>query len=410
MSETVRPCSSGPSRSSTCTELYPELGVNGHSPNATLGQALDHIDNPHFNGPPPGRSTGAMLDRSIHELFADTPTLDRVLKAMTLEQGISYIEALEKLQESSVMARSGTVRELFQWASVNAPDDLAEDVKLLERAATEAEAAYQHDTRKLTQEQTNAMGMVLLDSGAGGRSADVGAMIGDPAEFERRFHRARRAAPHMYEAGAPGRERFREDDRLHLDSGLDLVRTLERGNELQAAGARRAQLTRQLEQTLTGTADKRARMRMLDGEIAKLREERDRIAPHAPTLDPESGQLRTLDQHEKSYTEQIDEPELQLQIIDRKRELGESYEDARRHVLEAAHAAAPSPGDTPAGPYDPGSRRLDQRVRERLRLLDRPEGDYQRTLEEIFTEDRDADMGLSRRGPLFPVSDGMRKP
>jgi hypothetical protein len=49
-------------------------------------------------------------------------------------------------------------------------------------------------------------------------------------------------------------------------------------------------------------------------------------------------------------------------------------------------------------------------VRERLRLLDRPEGDYQRTLEEIFTEDRDADMGLSRRGPLFPVSDGMRKP
>jgi hypothetical protein len=48
-------------------------------------------------------------------------------------------------------------------------------------------------------------------------------------------------------------------------------------------------------------------------------------------------------------------------------------------------------------------------VRERLTLLGRPESDYQRALEEIFVEDRDADMGIVW-GPLYPVSDRTRKP
>ena len=92
--------------------------------------------------------------------------------------------------------------------------------------------------------------------------ADVGGMIGDPTEFERRFSRARRAAPGMYQTGEAGRERFREEDRMHLDSGLDLVRTLERVGELQAAGTRRAQLTRRLEQTLAGVSRLRASRRL----------------------------------------------------------------------------------------------------------------------------------------------------
>jgi len=46
--------------------------------------------------------------------------------------------------------------------------------------------------------------------------------------------------------------------------------------------------------------------------------------------------------------------------------------------------------------------------RDRLALLDRPETEYQRTLEEIFTQDRDAAMGV-RRLPLVPVSDPRHK-
>ena len=338
-----------------------------------------------------------MLDRAPGELFNDNKLLDQTIKAVSLEKGIGYVEALEKLH-SGLEMYPRTVRELFLNAGVP-DDDVVEDVRLLERADEEASAAYAHDTRQLSQERTNARGMVMLDS-----DADTGGMVGDPAEFERRFSRARRAAPGMYHAGDDGRERFREDDRLHLDSELDLVRTLERGNELQAAGTRRAQLTRELEQTLAGTADKRARVRLLDSEISKLRVQRDRIAPPA-AAPPPSGGLRTLAKPQSDAAAFLD-PDLQLQIIDRMRTLDESYEDARLHVLEAAPSATPTPPDELA---ESRTRQLDQRVRERLTQLGRPDSDYQRTLEEIFAEDRDADMGVIRRGPPFPASERTRK-
>ena len=82
-----------------------------------------------------------------------------------------------------------------------------------------------------------------------------------------------------------------------------------------------------------------------------------------------------------------DDVELQVAILDRVR-LGESYEVARRFVLASAG--------------------LNQRVRDRLKQLGRPESEYPRTLEEILAEDRDADMGVIR-GPLFPVSDPGRQ-
>ncbi len=405
--------------------LYRELGVTpALGSNPTLGQVVDHLDNPHLDGPSSGPSKGLQLDASAKALFGDNKLLDRTLKAISLEKGISYVAALEKLTRAFDYAPRGTVRELFQRAGVNEPGDVAEDVKLLSRADAEASASYEQETRNLARECTNPRGMLLIDQGA-----DVGGMIGDPAEFERRFFRARSAAPGMYEAGDDGRESFREQDRLHLDAGLDLVRTLERSGELQAAGNRRVQVRRQLEQSLTGSRDQRARVRLLDAEIAKLRGQRDRLIP-STSREPQRDSLRTLDRGANDPSPSL-HPDLQMRIImERRRELDEPYDVAREKVLAEAHdvgapltldddpdsarfvsrpGAAQAPADTTPTDVEPGWRSMGERVSARLVQLGRPESDYQRTLEELIVEDRDAAGGVIR-GPLYPVTDPGPRP
>ena len=97
-----------------------------------------------------------MLDRAPGELFNHNKLLDQTVKAISLEKGIGYVEALEKLHGGLEMYPR-TVRELFQNAGVHT-DEVAEDVRLLERADEEAAASYAHDTRQLSQERTNAHG------------------------------------------------------------------------------------------------------------------------------------------------------------------------------------------------------------------------------------------------------------
>lgn len=128
-------------------------------------------------------------------------------------------------------------------------------------------------------------------------SADVGKVLADPEEFERRLARMRVAESGHWD-GERNRERFRREDKLYAESGNDLVCTAERPRELAAARAEADRVAATLDQAIADAADKREAVKALDREIAQLTdgrpEERDRLKAEA--ADAEEQRLRLLDQ------------------------------------------------------------------------------------------------------------------
>ncbi len=140
--------------------------------------------------------------------------------------------------------------------------------------------------------------------------------------------------------------------------------------------------------------------------------------------------LRTLDRGENDPPASL-HPDLQLRIMERTRQLDEPYDVAREKVLAEAHdigapltldddpgwtrRGSPAPNETAPEnqaprDVDTGWGSMSERVSARQAQLRRPDSDYPRTLQEIMAEDRDAALGITGRGPLFPASDPTDRP
>ena len=100
---------------------------------------------------------------------------------------------------------------------------------------------------------------------------DVGAALADPVERERRYQRARKH-DQRYATPDKGRRAFDADDKVHLEGGIDLVRTMEEppGHRERVAQQRAAEAATALDAAIKSGADKRQRLRLLDAEISKL--------------------------------------------------------------------------------------------------------------------------------------------
>lgn len=66
--------------------------------------------------------------------------------------------------------------------------------------------------------------------------------------YDERLGRIRQVAQPGEYAGDASAEQFKRDDRLHVESGLDLVRTRERPGEIAAARAKAAEVGKELDQ------------------------------------------------------------------------------------------------------------------------------------------------------------------
>jgi hypothetical protein len=370
---------------------------------ATLGQFLDHLDNPHLDRP-----DQMNLDSPLTDIFDDHRQLDRLVRSVSLETGDSYIDALQGLYQAALDGARTLGQALGSVSiAVAKPDGVLEGVKLLESADDQLAETYARDTQQLRAEPVNARGVVQL-----AEDADVGAMLADPVERENRLARARRAAAGAFD-GDEGRNRFFDDDRMHLEAGLDLVRTFERASEIRTAEASHAQQRRELDQAVNDARGARHQARTLDSRIASLRGQRDELAPRtADPVDHHAKRLRLLD---TSGNSEVLSVELQQRVIELGRQRPDlSYADRRRRVLEQAepgtpltlddetvarrHAAAvrletpDSDGpSTPAG-VDPASHRLEKRVQERLRRNGFtgpavPGDAYIKALEQVMAED-----------------------
>ena len=390
-------------------QLSHEIGsIAGHRDDVTLGHMLDHLENPHLDGPRAASSGGAraMLDQDIRALFADRAGLNRVVEAISKDQAVDYLAALTKLHEGVDEARGGTVRMVLAAAGLPT-DGIEAGLRLLERRDAAADRAYFRALGPV--EQTDGRGLVLLDQGPGGGApVDVGSALADPVEIERRLARIRRAQAGW--EGDDGRVRFLEADRANLEANRDIVATAERAGRIAAARSQANQVARRLDQAIREETDPSRRMRVLDAEIAKLSGGRDQLAPATDATASATERLRALDAGGDSGGTLA--AELQLRII-KLVQTGEPYAKARRRVLATAEPGepvwqseelsvpaarvepAPSASEIPPGVHA-GSHELDRRIQARLRrdgkVIDGKvaSGEYVKTLEQIMAEDRAA--------------------
>jgi hypothetical protein len=249
----------------------------------------------------------------------------------------------------------------------------------------------------------------------------------DPAEGERRLARIRKAQPNEWD-GEQGQARFKVHDRAMAEAGVDAVRTAERPAELRQAQAAGDRVGAQLDQAIAAAGGILLRLRLLDQEISKLSGEREELKPQQNPAERELSRLRLLDSDVALAGQALKDDSATLSTVLQGR-VGEilgtwpemPYEEARRRVLEAAEPdcplslaeegkewsrghyygisnvrrdesglvgdvdPAPEADAIPAGLH-PGSHQLANRVRERLRTLDRPDSEFTATLEEMLRE------------------------
>lgn len=231
---------------------------------------------------------GDLLDVGLRQLFEDRAATDRVTRAICLDQGCAYIDALERLHQAAADTFDAARRPLsgeqatlrFALARAGDADYLEQTIRTLERRDQAVGRAYERAVDPVMLEQrTDPTGLVLLDQGDGpnvGPKPDIGTLLTDPAEHERRLARARAVAP-IYR-GDEGRKLFEEGsqkllmqpDREHLEKGRDLVLTLERQHAEQQARAAAGEVAKQLDAAIADAGRERSRLKQLDAQLSQL--------------------------------------------------------------------------------------------------------------------------------------------
>jgi hypothetical protein len=341
-----------------------------------------------------------LLDISLRDLFAPDPDhrrlLHQVVESVQLDQGISYMDALERVHEASEGAHNDgkpTLRGALEWIRADG-SAVVEHVKLLDQRDAAVGRAHKNATSKQSKLKRDPFGRVRLDQSYKKRpkSLDADGRLMDPAEFEDRLSRARKVDPRY--AGDQGRAAFRFDDSAHLAGHVDLVRTLELAVEEQAAGAKAGEVARLLDQEVAAAADKRRELKLLDGQIDELQSQRDKLEPQA---DAAGQRLRMLDQATASKPKK----KKQLTEIERRQEkLGKRVRKRMRRLglperdyvvaLEAEIRGDPMPPKTPKAPDAPhgvlpGSHDLHQRIEQYMLDNELPKSAYPKVLEQVVT-------------------------
>lgn len=348
-----------------------------------------------------------VLDTNLGALFNDRPLLARVTRAIQLDRGLDWPDAMSHLHAGVDFAFAHgkpTLRGALEWASDD-PEYMAESLTLLERRDAAVAKAYERASEPIMLDR-DPRGMVLLDQGgdaAGGTGAtatvDIGAALTDPAERERRLARARKLDGSY--SGDEGRKRFDFEDRVQLESGKDLVRTLEANAAERAAQHEAQQVAAQLDRTLVASSDKRAKLKTLERQIKQLKGpaasareaglEQVQSQLKAAAQEP----LRMLDQfsavnviadsrgeRRQAGAPRWEDVQQRLKLLDRDQSM---FLPTLKEMLAGEPAPEPTAPETPPGVH-PGSYQLDQRIRERMKELDAPESDYPQIYEQIIRE------------------------
>ncbi len=343
------------------------------------------------------------LDTPINAVFADRPALDRLIRAVQLDTGSSFVDTLDKLHEAATWSLNqgdGSLRSALAWAGD--VGYLEPTLKVLERRDRVVQTAYERALGQQPDLKRDPFGRVLADQG-GSEDTDIGVALHDAGERERRFARVRKLDARF--AGHGGRKDFEEQDVAFLQAGVDLVRTMEErhGGREHVAQQQAGQVARQLDAAIVGAADKHQRIMALDKELAKLpdaaraREVASEQA-RSEVAQATSGVVKMLDALESGdddrvrLLDQVDVPITHEAVVAHLRATGRPESDYGKvlssYVETGQLPAVPAVPEPPAVPdgFHPGSVELDKLVRARMRELGRPESEYSNVLLEIVNE------------------------
>jgi Mu-like prophage I protein len=290
-----------------------------------------------------------LLEQAPETLGDDHQALDLVLRCLSRETGSSYVDALaawqtaERAEHEHFKTAPATVATVLRRTGVRDLDSFAGDLKLLERRDAAVLKTLEGAQTQLAGQRLNGQAQVLLDDGF-----DVAELLHNDLELERRWRRARKVA-----GGYEDRARWHADDLLHLESGVDLCATLERGPQVAAAHEQVTATIRELDAALDANVEPRKRAKQLDAALTAMTSERERVSVSDP-FDPDAKPaptVRELEQGERP--ERISD--LSIPGIERATQLlleGHSYDDAIQLAAGFAVAGGGFGGRVGPGPRE----------------------------------------------------------
>jgi hypothetical protein len=219
----------------------------------------------------------ALMDRPAYEVMQDHTEFDRIARAICLERGDDdYLGAVEAYTAAWENARSvngpgQTVAQVLSVAGI-APAEVEAGVRLLDRRDAGLKLQLDANVSAITPADVpvDAAGRVGLAP-----DADVGALLVNKEEMERRLARMKAADPRgrfggPWDDGDHGRQRFKDADRAWVEARLDLVATAERAQALAAAKAKSEHLARQVDEEIREGIAHQAGVKALDQHLAAL--------------------------------------------------------------------------------------------------------------------------------------------
>ena len=208
------------------------------------------------------------LDTPARELEQNHEVLDRMLRVLARTLDCDYVTALEKWTNASKSQHElyknpgevDTARGVLKHAGVKELDTFGHDLQMTLDRDIFVGRRLEADLMAVKDEPTDADGNVLLEQGF-----DLPALLHSDEKKERRWRAARALNP-----AYANREHWEADDLLHLESGVDLLRTLERPAKLAAARKGASDLAIQLDQIIESDHSSTVRVRELDTAISHL--------------------------------------------------------------------------------------------------------------------------------------------
>jgi hypothetical protein len=218
-----------------------------------------------------------LADRNATRVLADRPTMNLVAEAISTAKGLDFLSALDAYQtrleqlgpQATLQAVLGTdAGEVLPLVKLRQVHQGAKQKLLDDAIITGGEGTAQV-----------LRGRVMLAP-----DADVGVMLGNKEEFERRLQRMRAARVDGTFHGDKGREHFRRVDREGLEQGWDPVATAEYEAGVRQARARARAEAAAMQAPLTEVQAARQEqlrleqaVRTLDSGIAHLEAQRPEL-------------------------------------------------------------------------------------------------------------------------------------
>jgi hypothetical protein len=206
-----------------------------------------------------------LLDTSMAALARGG--MARAVKAIKANTALDVKAATDLLVNAACDSPRLTLAKVLGDEGIHNLDQIDVDLRTLDRAESARTAAYAQ-AKALDDDQLTPTGNVRLTA----EPEEVARWLEDPVAREARYRTARGFDP-RYEDQATGRQAWIADDRMQLDVGVDLLKTLGRKVKLAQALAPAQRLDRMVDRAWRAGSDPGERVKLLDAAIGEHRAE-----------------------------------------------------------------------------------------------------------------------------------------